>query len=273
MKALRVFGNILIGIILFALIFSLIFIRETNKIISSDVLRETINNFVDEVKDDSEEITESQKNFIDDIFKDEDDKEIAMLILKNYKEYRNKDDYHITEDDYKKIYDFLYKYKDDIRDYKTKRMSDSEFKEHYSFNKVDKMARESFNNLDKLFDSKTIDRIIKCYSLATSHLVRATILFVIIFFIIILCLLNWSLIKWALVTGFALIASGLLFNLLYNASEFVKEILLSDNINININLDSFLFVGIIQIIFGIILIVIYCCLKNKYNNFIKKDIT
>ena len=65
------------------------------------------------------------------------------------------------------------------------------------------------------------------------------------------------------VFGFSLIGSGLLFSLLYNATQLVKEVLLNENINIPINLSPFMFVGIVQIVLGVILIAIYCILKTK----------
>jgi len=273
MKALRVISNIIIGIILFALVFTLLFIRETNKIVSTDLLKETLNNIVDDTKSENEELTESQKNIIDDMFKDEDAKEIAKLILINYKEYRNDENYSISEEDFNTFYGFIYKYRSHIKDSKIEKMTDIEFKEYYNKSKINEMANDTFKNFDRIFDSKVIDNIIKGYSLATSYFVRAALIFVILFFIAIICIINWSLIKWMLVFGFSLIASGLLFNLLYNASELIKRALLNENINININLNPFLFVSIVQIVLGIALVVLYCFLKEKYSGIVKKDNT
>ena len=263
MKALRVFANIIIGIILFALVFSLIFIRETNKIISSNVLKESVHNIVSDISDNDMELTDSQKDALDDMFKDAETKDIISLILKNYKAYRNDEFYYISNEDAKTFYDYIYKNKNNIVDSAIGRMTDEEFKEYYNNAKINDMAKHLFKELDKVFDSKVLDKILDGYTLATSLFARLTILTVIIIFIVILCMINWSLISWMVVFGAALIASGGLFNLLYVGAETVKELLLKDKINISINLNSFLFVGIVQVVLGIILIIIHYFLKTK----------
>ena len=59
MKALKIFVNVIIGIILFGLVFSLVFIRETNKIISFDVVKNTIEDVVKDLKDGTNELTKT----------------------------------------------------------------------------------------------------------------------------------------------------------------------------------------------------------------------
>ena len=263
MKALRIFGNIIIGIILFALVFTSIFVRETNKIVSSKVFKETITNFVDDVKNGDSKLTRDNEELIDNMFKDEDAKEVITLIFNNYKKYRNEDDYSISSEDIKTLYNFLYKYRDHIKDSKIEYMDDIEFKEYFNDDKIREMTNDTFKNLDKLFDSKIIDIVINSYTLATSYLVRFALLFVILFFIILLCIINWSLIKWMPIFGGSLIASGIIFNIVFSAGEIIKNVLLNDNISININLSSFLLASIVQVVLGIILIILYFVLKNK----------
>lgn len=272
MKALKIFVNVIIGIILFGLVFSLIFIRETNRIISSDVIKNTIENVVKDMKDGTNELSSNQKELIDSVFKDEQINDMVSTILKDYKEYRNSDNYSISNEDYNKIYEFLLKYKDDMHDSKIDRMTIEEFKEHYNYDKINEMAGKTFTDLDRVIDSRNLDRVIDGYKIATSYYVRLTIIFTIILFIALLCLINWSLITWMVVFGFSLIGSGLLFSLLYNAAQIVKEVLLNEDINIPINLNPFMFVGIVQIILGIALIVIYCVLKTRIDINLNKKI-
>lgn len=263
MKALKIFVNVIIGIILFGLVFSLVFIRETNKIISFDVVKNTIEDVVKDLKDGTNELTKTQKDAIDSVFKDEQINDIISTIFTNYKEYRNNENFSISEEDYNKIYEFLLKYKDDFHDSEINNMTIEEFKEHYNYDKISELADKTFTNLDKAIDSRTLDRVLDGYKIATSYYVRLTIIFAIVLFIALLCLINWSLITWMVVFGFSLIGSGLLFSLLYNATQLVKEVLLNENINIPINLSPFMFVGIVQIVLGVILIAIYCILKTK----------
>ena len=265
MAYLKGFLNFIIGVILFGLIFSLLFIRETNKIVSSNVLKESVKGFVNDISDNDMELTESQKEAIDDVFEDKEAKDIISLILENYKGYRNNSNYSISDEDANTFYEYIHKYRNDIKDSKIENMTEEEFEEYFNKDKINEMAGNLFERLDKVFDSKTLDRILDGYVLATSYFVRLTILFVIIFLIFLLCLINVSLIKWMVTFGISLIASGCLFNLLYAGAETVKDLLLKDKININIDLGSFLFAGIMQVVLGVILIIIYNVLKNRKN--------
>ena len=271
MKVLRVIGNIILGIILFALLFSFLIITKTRNLLEGDLLKDTIKNTVDEISNNDNNLTESQKEAIDDMFKDSEVSSIINMILDNYKEYRTNSNYSVSYNDAKKLYDFLVKYKNEIKsnsDEDISKMTEAEFKEYFDNNKVDEFTKNAFQEFDKNFDKDTLNVALDAYSFATSTFVRTALILVIIIFILLICLINWNFIKWMLIFGIDLIISGTLFIVLFILAEILKDKFLKESAKININFNSFLVSGILQLVFGIVFIVLYVILKNK---FLKKD--
>lgn len=268
MKVLRVIGNIIIGIILFALIFSLFFVSKTRNLLEGDVLKETIKTAIEDVSNNDYNLTESQKNVIDDMFKDSDVSKIISMVLDNYRDYKNNPNYEVSKDDAKMLYDFVNKYKNNIKELSGEdisKMTEEEFEKYFDDYKIDEFAKNAFSEFDKNLDSETFDKALDVYKFATSKAIRWALVFTILLFICFLLLINWSLIKWMLVFGIDLILSGFVFIGLFISAEILKDMILKENVKINFNFDSFLASGIIQIIIGIVLIIVYAVLKHVLN--------
>ena len=270
MKVLRVLGNIIIGIIIFSLIFATILTSKATEYLTGDVLQETIKTAIDDVSNNDNNLTESQKKAIDDMFGDSEASGIINMVLDNYKEYKENENYSVSEEDAERLYNFVYKYKDRIQklsNREVKEMDEKEFKEFFNQEEIDKFAKDSFKEFDKNFDEKTIDVVLKSYSIATSLSMKVLLIFIIVIFIGILCLINWSLIKWMLVVGIDFIVSGMLFTAMFIALSLLKENVLNNVLKKNIDLEftTFLKSGIIQIFVGIVLIVLYVILKKNFN--------
>ena len=275
MKVLRVIGNILLGIILFALVFSLLVISRTKNMLEGELLQDTIKNTVDEISKNDMSLTESQKEAIDEMFEDSDASEIINMILTNYKNFKNKENFEVSYDDAYKFYSFLHKYKSYIKtssDEDISKMTEVEFKQYFDDKKVDKFVKDAFGEFDKNFDQNTLNISLKVYTFATSTIVKAALVFAIVLFILFICLINWDFIKWMLIFGIDLIISGTFFILLFFAVETAKEMILKENVNIKINFTSFLKSGIIQVLFGIILIVSYIIIKKKFYSKDKNEV-
>ena len=275
MKVLRVIGNILLGIILFALVFSLLVISRTKNMLEGELLQDTIKNTVDEISKNDMSLTESQKEAIDEMFEDSDASEIINMILTNYKNFKNKENFEVSYDDAYKFYSFLHKYKSYIKtssDEDISKMTEVEFKQYFDDKKVDKFVKDAFGEFDKNFDQNTLNISLKVYTFATSTIVKVALVFAIVLFILFICLINWDFIKWMLIFGIDLIISGTFFILLFFAVETAKEMILKENVNIKINFTSFLKSGIIQVLFGIILIISYIIIKKKFYSKDKNEV-
>ena len=151
-------------------------------------------------------------------------------------------------------------------------MTEVEFKQYFDDKKVDKFVKDAFGEFDKNFDQNTLNISLKVYTFATSTIVKAALVFAIVLFILFICLINWDFIKWMLIFGIDLIISGTFFILLFSAVETAKGKILKENVNITINFTSISKSGIIQVLFGIILIVSYIIIKKKFYSKDKNEV-
>ncbi len=269
MNVLRVIGNILIGIVLFALIFGLTFIIRTKKFIEKDLLHEVMRASVEEAYKSNEEISTSQKELIDDMFNDKESSGIIEMVIDNYRGYKNESNYHVSKKDAQRLYDFVLKYKDKIYELSgedVSKMSEKEFEEFFDQEKIDEYAKDVFHDFDKNVEEEGIQKAIDGYSFATSGNLKIILIISIIACILLLMLINWSLISWTFVTGICLIISGVLMSVIYFLINILKENILDTNIKISINVSSYLITGIIEIVIGIVLLVIYEKFKKKEFN-------
>ena len=278
MKVLRIIGNILIGIILFALIFSLTFVRSTKNFLEKDVILGVIKGKItDTVKEESEKLSEKSEKLIDDMLQDDDVSDIIQMVINNYDNYQqNKTNFKVSEADIEKISSYAVKYKSSIVEIsgnKIKDLSDEEFKKIFSSENINSVANEIFNSIDGDV-GEGIDIAIKVYDKATSNTVLIILISAIVFFITLLLLINWSLYKWMIVTGISLVISGFLISLIYVVGLVFNDTIASIDIIKKaigeINLTGYIIWGSIEIVVGIILLVIYTVINNKKDETFKQ---
>ena len=274
MKALKVVGNVIIGIILFALIFALTFTRSTKNFLEKDLILGVVKEKItDTIKEESGKITEKGESMLDDMLKDDESSNIIRMVLDNFESYQeNKTNFKVSDADIEKIYNYAVKYKStivEISGNKVKDISDAEFKKIFSSENINKLANEVFGSFDKdLGDG--IDTAIKIYGKATSNSVMLALIISIIFFTILLFLINWSWIKWMLVFGIDLIVCGVIISLFYVAGLFLNDIIGSVDVLEKavgeINLGGYIIWGLSEFLIGILLVVLYNILKKKVGN-------
>ncbi len=274
MKALKVVGNVIIGIILFALIFALTFTRSTKNFLEKDLILGVVKEKItDTIKEESGKITEKGESMLDDMLKDDESSNIIRMVLDNFESYQeNKTNFKVSDADIEKIYNYAVKYKStivEISGNKVKDISDAEFKKIFSSENINKLANEVFGSFDKdLGDG--IDTAIKIYGKATSNSVMLALIISIIFFTILLFLINWSWIKWMLVFGIDLIVCGVIISLFYVAGLFLNDIIGSVDVLEKavgeINLGGYIIWGLSELLIGILLVVLYNILKKKVGN-------
>ena len=274
MKVLRVIGNIIIGLILFVSIFCLSFIKSTNNFLEKDLilgvvrasLEETINNEANKIKDGREEI-------IDEIFSDSELNDFVDIVINNFRVYQNdKVNFTISKNDIEKISSYAKKYKTQIIQIsgdKIKDISETEFDEIFSSENINKFANKIYEKIDMSLGNE-IDKVIEVYDKATSNKVAWILIGLIVFLIILLILINWSLYRWMLVPGICLIISGILMSLIFFMGMLLNDIISAEKVIKEaigyISFNSYIVVGIIELVVGIIFVVAYNLLKNhKYN--------
>lgn len=273
MKFLRVFGNILVGIILFGLIFSLSFITETKNFLEKSIIEGSIKNAIEESSKEDVDLNDSQKKLVDEIFGDSEISSILNMVIDNYREFRTNSNYHVSKNDADKLYSFVKKYKNRIEDLSgedVSKMSDDEFEKFFDYEKINQFANDSFKKLDEKIDKADMNQILDVYNIATSNTVKYAFILLIAVFIIILGLINCSVYKWLIPTGIVTIISGILMVVIFITGSMFTNIFDIENMKIAINLNRYLIVGIIEIILGIVMIIAESIIVSKIN---KKVIT
>ena len=274
MKALKVIGNIIVGIILFGLIFLLTFTRSTKNFLEKDLILGAIKGkIVDTIKEESGKITDKSKELIDDMLKDDESSNVVRMVIDNFENFQNdRVNFKISDQDVEKIYSYAMKYKKtivEISGKKVKDMTDAEFKKIFSSENINKLANEVFGSIDNEVGDG-IDVAITIYGKSTSKKAMVALIISIVFFIILLMLINWSLYKWMNVTGIVLIISGVLISLVYVAGLLFNDIIgsidfIKEGIG-DINLTGYIVWGMFEIVLGIILIILYNVFKKKEIN-------
>lgn len=159
-------------------------------------------------------------------------------------------------------------------------------KKQYEISEIDsnKTRADLKKSLDEAIKSVQIDKnspvvtVISTYSRITSDSFRVNLLIIIGGLVLLLGLVNWSLYKWMKPFGSVLITSGIMVLLSYGLSSVLFS-LVKDNVDIaiSINVMSLLILGIIYLVSGIILLIIYSVInkivnnKNKQRSMIEED--
>lgn len=268
MKAVRIIGSILLGIIIFSLIFSYSILLSTKNFLVGNLLTETVRATVKENIED----VEGQKKLVDDMFEDGEAKDIIYMIIDNYSKYHEDSaNYKVSQEDADKLYNFLNKYrKENIKLYgeNISKMTEEEFKEYFSYEKINEFANDSFKTLDEDLNVKDVDRVLWAYDIATSNSVKVLFIMLILIFVAILILINKPMIKGLIVLGVDLIISGIIITFIYISGNILAENFLNEMLkkDYHISFGSYLTSGIFEVVLGIALIIGTIIIKNKFLN-------
>lgn len=272
MKTVRIVFSSLFAIILFALIFGYSILFVTKSFLINNVLTESVRATLKEnMKDEA-----GQKKLVDDMFEDGEAKDIIYMIIDNYSKYhKDGSSYKVTKEDADKLYNFVNKYRKEnikIYDRETSGMTEEEFKEYFSYDKINEFARDSFSTLDKELDIEDVDKLLKAYDIATSNPIRILFILIILVFVAGIILINKPMISGLIPIGIDFIISGVLMSVVYIGGEVMAESLVNELLkkDYQISFGSYLVCGITELIFGIALIIGTVILKNKFFN--KKEV-
>lgn len=271
MKALKVFLNIIISIMLIAMIFAVSMTFVLKKVFQEEVLIGMAKNAIIDKYIENEEtnLTNNQKEVIKKILDDKGTNEVLNMVLDNYLAYTVLDDYNVSKKDYNTLIKFILKHVNEIDNVSDKKIDKEYIKTNLTYEEVNKMVKDGFEIIDSeggMELSEENIKIINGYAFAVSDELRGYLYTGIGVLILLLMLVNWSAITWMLPTGISLIISGTFVNMIYLLTEFLKDILSTDadvgKYIVNINMGYTALIGISEFILGIALIII----KNKINN-------
>ena len=274
MKALRIIGSVIVGIVLFGLIFGVSVIKSTQNFLEKDLILGLVKTAVTEsVTKEANKLKDDKQKLIDEIFSDKETGDFVSLVFDNFSNYKNdKVNFKVSDSDVEKIYSYALKHKDQIVKVagdKVSEISDAEFKEMFSSENINKFADKVFSEVSGDIGDG-IDKAIDIYNDATSSKTVTIMIVLIVVCLILLGLINWSLYKWMLAPGVCLIVSGLLLALIYGAGTMINDIisaekLLKETIG-SINLTGYAILGAVEVVLGIILIVAYNMIDSRTLN-------
>ena len=268
MKLLKGFLASIVGLLIFILIFCLFVSFAAQSFIKNDLLKNTALDAI-EKNDSSKELVKQHKEVIEKMFDDGESTSIINMVVDNYLKYKdNRASYSVPKDDVKKLYNFVLKYKNEIKDMSGQdisKMSEKEFEEFFDQEEVNKMALDTFGEFDESLDNKVVDIGLKIYSIATSTTVRVIAVIAIIVLIVLWCLLKGELIKSILSIGLDFILVGIVMIAIYFIVNMFKNSMIKDSLKMTkeINLSSFLTAGIISILIGAVLIIAFIVIKKS----------
>ena len=148
MKVVRGILVFLINIVLFVLILGLSLVIRTKTFLEKELamplIKETISMQMEENK-----LPSDYKEAISKIMEDESIEKIVDRSIQNFLEYKNNDNYKLSQDDYNMVMDFILKYKDEINVAEKSKLSEEEIRKLLKYEDFDKMIKEAFENIDK----------------------------------------------------------------------------------------------------------------------------
>ncbi len=274
MKVLRVIGNIIIGIILFGLIFALSFIKSTKSFLEKDLIVGLVKvSITESLNKDNSDAKEESKVLFSKIMEDKDVEEVISVAINNFKEYqKNSSNFRVSDSDVEKIRSFAMKYKDqilDISEGESSELTEEKFDELFSSESINDFANKTFKEVS-VDVGNDVDEAIDLYNRVTEKSVTIILIVAIVFFIIILGLINWSFYKWMMVVGIDLIITGLILAFVYGAGTMLNDIISMEKIVREtigeINFTGFAILGGIEVVLGIILIIAYNVIDSRTLN-------
>ena len=267
MKFLKGFLTFILAVVLFVLIFALSLVFRTKSFVEKEVIVSTVNEAITN-QIDTQDLTTEQRNLIDSLKKDKDTEKLIQKAVENFVEYKTESNYYLKESDYNLLIDYITKHLDEINAVSDTSYSASEVKEMLKYDEMKDGVNELFDQLsDQMGDNETVDNVVRVYSKTTSNKTMILIGLGIVVTILAIVLINWSFIKWMLVVGIDLIISGALIGIIYILASMGKKLVVAEETIKpyieSININGFMFMAVGEIVFGIVLIVIYSIIKKK----------
>lgn len=232
----------------------------------TSVIQETV---IPEVLEDVD-ISEENKQIINNILKEEEVKELFNDIVDEVIYVFQSDGNQFSQEKIDSVFNYIVENKTVIEG-KTGLMIDTNeitnIMNSQEYKDISTQLTKSINETSSQLDSST-KMVIKSYGFIISNKFKGILLLGIGVVLLLIALVQWSLYNWLSTLGKALTSCGFTMIILYFGMNYVlKTILTNAELNITIDAIKVLYIGIMSIIIGLILIVtrkiIYNLLSKK----------
>lgn len=270
MKTLRnilyVITAIFLGIFIYLLSISLLLKNVVQDELITNVVKSTITN--EYVTKNVDKLTPEQKKMLDDFLNNNDSDEVVNILVDNYINYQNNENYKISQKDVDTLKNYINNHKDIIKQVSDKDINIDDILNEITVENIDEMTKKNIEKMDEL--PAEVQTAVITYKNITMGPVKIALAFLVIGCIALLMLISWSFIKWMKATGICFITNGVLITLLFIFADGIKDILVKNSdIGVyvkNMTFSNILIIGLVELVVGILLIVIHKLLNKKSND-------
>ena len=260
MKVLRGVLTFIVSFVLAILITLFTTVSSVKNIIQNQLIVEGAKQII--LAENGEEARE-YVDVIDEIVKSNGASEIVDSVLNEYTEYLETGDTELSDDTVNLIINFCVDNKEKIEKITGEEIDVNKINSEESKTELKEGFGDAVEEINIPRDTP-VSSIIITYGKFTSNSFKQNLLIIILVLVVLLMLLSWSLYKWTKPLGTVLLTSGILVTILY-LLIFVGTGIINKSLETQINIDAnyLLISGIIEIVSGIILLVVYSIINKK----------
>lgn len=260
MKVLKGLGIFLLSFAMVILIVSVSITSAVKDVVQDQLVGEAVKEVALKNVEKNENIDKDLVNQVSD-FKGTG--KVIDAVLDEYIEYIDKGNKEVSDKTLDLIINFVVDNKDSIEKISGEKVDLEKVKSAESRENLKKSLEESFEkvNGEELGAAKSV---VNSYAKVTSNKYKFILIGVIVGLAILIGLICWSVYKWMQPIGIVAITSGIIVTFFYLAVKLIiKAVNANADTHFNINANSILITGIIELVIGIALLVAYTIIDKK----------
>ena len=263
---MRILRGLLIFIFSFVLTTFIIGLSVTiavKDVVQNQLMGEMVKQMITREKKDDEDNIKLET--VDKIFSYSETNDIINSAIIDYANYIDGTSDGISEKTVDMIIDFCVEHKSDLEEITGEEIKIDDIRSSEVREELIESVNKSINQV-KIDKSSPVAIVVSSYSKVTSEDFKIKILAVAIVLVLMIIITSWSLYKWMKPIGSVLITSGVVVSLLYIimevATTFINETI---GVTIKLNVNLILIIGVIELLSGVVMLVIYAIINSVVN--------
>lgn len=261
MKVLRGLLVFILSFVLTTLIIGLTVTASVKDVIQNQLMGEMVKQLIIRETDDDDD-NNVQLNAVDKIFSYKETNDIINSAISDYVNYVEGNTNGVSKETVDMIINFCIEHKSDLEEISGEELNIDEINSPEVRDRLIDSVNESINEV-KIDKSSPVIKVVSAYGKITSNDFKIKVLALIGILVLLIGTISWSLYKWMKPVGSALITSGVVVSLLYVLIE-VATNFANQSIGISISIDGklILIAGIVELVSGIVILIIYAIINK-----------
>lgn len=261
MKVLRGLLVFILSFVLTTLIIGLTVTASVKDVIQNQLMGEMVKQLIIRETDDDDD-NNVQLDAVDKIFSYKETNDIINSAISDYVNYVEGNTNGISKETVDMIINFCIEHKSDLEEISGEELNIDEINSPEVRDRLIDSVNESINEV-KIDKSSPVIKVVSAYGEITSNDFKIKVLALIGILVLLIGTISWSLYKWMKPVGSALITSGVVVSLLYVLIE-VATNFANQSIGISISIDGklILIAGIVELVSGIVILIIYAIINK-----------